>query len=129
VQRDHSLYHPDMADNEDDLGRTPGLRLTVEQRDELVSRQARLDDSLAEVEAAQHERDAYLVELDDASVDPAEMAKALGLRRHTVAHVLTEYRKTETAQRLAADAPRAAAQVALDQAQEHVDRAFQNPLE
>jgi hypothetical protein len=124
-----TLYSPGMADNEDDLGRTAGLPLTAEQRDELVARQARLNKALAEVEAAQHERDAYFIELSDESVDPTEMAKALGLHRLTVTHVLTSHRRAEAAQRLAADAPRAAAQVALDRAQEHVDQAWQNPAE
>jgi hypothetical protein len=122
-------YDPDVVDNEDDLGRTPGLPLTDEQRDELVARQARLNKALADVEAAQHERDAYFIELDDASVEPTEMAKALGLHRLTVTHVLTNHRKAEAAQRLAADAPRAAAQVALDRAQEHVDQAWQRSPE
>jgi hypothetical protein len=118
-----------MADNEDGLGRTPGLPLTDEQRDELVARQARLNKALAEVEAAQHERDAYFLELDDANVEPNEMAKALGLHRLTVTHALTSHRKAEAAQRLAADAPRAAAQAALDRAQAHVDQAWQGPPE
>ncbi|MCE3556108.1 hypothetical protein LWC33_32285 [Pseudonocardia sp. RS11V-5] len=118
-----------MADNEDDLGRTPGLPLTDEQRDELVAHQARLTKALAEVEAAQHERDSYFVELNEASVDPTEMAKALGLHRLTVTHALTNHRKAEAAQRLAADAPRAAAQAALDRAQEHVDQAWRGPAE
>ncbi|WP_433506716.1 hypothetical protein ACQP04_09645 [Pseudonocardia halophobica] len=115
-----------MADNEDGLGRTPGLPLTDEQRDELVARQARLNKALAEVEATQHERDAYFLELDDAGVEPNEMAKALGLHRLTVTHALTSHRKAEAARRLAADAPRAAAQAALDRAQEHVDQAWQS---
>ncbi|MCE0765405.1 hypothetical protein LWC35_21230 [Pseudonocardia kujensis] len=114
-----------MADNEDDLGRTPGLPLTDEQRAELVARQARLNTALAEVEAAQHERDACFAALNDAGVDPNEMAKALGVHRLTVTHALTDHRKAEAAQRLAADAPRAAAQAALDRAQEHVDQAWQ----
>jgi hypothetical protein len=118
-----------MADNEDDLGRTPGLPLTDEQRDELVVRQARLNEALAAAEAARHERDAYFAEPDDAGVGPAEIAKALGLHRLAVAHVLSDHRKAEAAQRLATDAPRAAAQAALDRAQKHVDQAWRGSPE
>ncbi|MEU7815986.1 hypothetical protein [Pseudonocardia sp. NPDC049154] len=116
-----------MADNEDGLGRTPGLPLTDEQRNELVARQARLNKALAEVEAAQNERDAFFSDLDDEGVDPTEMARALGVHLLTVTHALANLRKTQAAQRLAADAPRAAAQAALDRAQEHVDQAWKNP--
>ncbi|WP_181780994.1 hypothetical protein [Pseudonocardia pini] len=113
-----------MADNDDVLGRAPGLPLSAEQREDLVARQARLDAALAELEAAQHERDARFRELDDAGVEPSEIAKALGLNRLAVSQVLTTQRRTEAALRLADDTPRAAAQVALDKAQEHVDQAW-----
>ncbi|GAA2884159.1 hypothetical protein GCM10010472_47810 [Pseudonocardia halophobica] len=101
-----SLCDPAMAENEDDLSRTPGLLLTDDQRDELIARQARLTKALAAVEAAQHEREVNFVELNDANVEPTEMAKAPG---DPQSHPLAHHRKAEAAQGLAADAPRAAA--------------------
>ncbi|GJF01982.1 hypothetical protein PSD17_09460 [Pseudonocardia sp. D17] len=124
-----SLYDPDVALNENDLGRTDGLPPTEEQRDELVARQRRLDEARAAVDAAQRERDAYLIELDDAGVATTELARALGLHRANVEHVLTDHRKTEVAQRLAEEAPRAATQAALDRAQARVDQAWEEPSE
>ncbi|MGD9991590.1 hypothetical protein [Pseudonocardia sp.] len=115
-----------MAGNDDDLGRSDGLPLADEQRDELLARQARLVDARAAAEAAQQDRDEYIVDLDDAGVGPGATAAALGLLRASVERVLTDRRAAETAQRLAADVPRAAARSALDRAQERVDQAWKD---
>jgi len=53
----------------DDLGRTEGLPLTDEQRRELATRQSRLADARAALDAAQDDRDSYLVELSAADVN------------------------------------------------------------
>ena len=116
-----------MATSDDDLGRADGLPLSDDQRAELLARQARLGEAIAAVESAQAERDAYLVQLDDAGVGVSESAHALGLLRAAVETVLTTHRKAEVVERLAADVPQAAARSALDRAQERVDKAFDDP--
>lgn len=113
----------------DELGRTAGLPLTEAQREELLARQARLDEARAAADAAQHERDTYVVVLDDEGVAPAETATALGVLRVSVEHVLAEHRGAATAERLAAEVPRAAARSALDRAQDRVDQAWDGPAE
>lgn len=116
-----------MAANDDDLGRSDGLPLSDEQRTELLARQTRLDEARAAADAAQQERDAYVVEVDDAGVAPSEVASALGLLRASVEQVLRTHREAGAAERLAAEVPRATAKAALDRAQERVDQAWEDP--
>jgi len=110
----------------DDLGRTEGLPLTDEQRRELATRQSRLADARAALDAAQDDRDSYLVELSGADVATSEIATALGLHRASVEQVVTTRREAEVGRRLAEEAPRAAARADLDRAQERVERAWRD---